>query len=67
MWKIRRPMVTTLGKVVGLFTGIMVTLQSWLLCCAKGRKFILGVIAGIGVILLALFSKVSDTNRQKKP
>ena len=67
MWKIRRPMVSNLGKALGLFNGIMLTLLSWLLCYAKGRKFVLGVIAGIGVILLALFSKVSDTKRQKKP
>jgi hypothetical protein len=58
-------MVSKLGKALGLFNGIMVTLLSWLLWYAKGRKFVLGVIVGIGVILLALFSKVSDTKAQR--
>jgi Na+/proline symporter len=60
-------MTTTLGKIGGFIGGITVTLLSWLQYCAKGRKFVLGgVIAGIAIILLALFSKVSDTKRQKK-
>jgi Mg/Co/Ni transporter MgtE len=63
MWKIRRPMTTALGKLCGLFTGITFTLLSWLRYCYKGRKFVLGIIAGLLVILLTLFSKVSGTKR----
>jgi Na+/proline symporter len=56
------------GKISGIICGIMATLLSWLHYCAKGKKFALGVMAaGIAITLLALFSKVSDTNRQKKP
>jgi hypothetical protein len=66
MWKIRRPMTTTFSKISSLITGIMFTLLSWLLCYAKGRIFVLGVIAGMALILLALFSKVSDTQHQKR-
>jgi Na+/proline symporter len=64
MWEIKRPRTTTLGKIGGFVTGIMVTLLSWLGWCAKGREYVLGVIAGIALILLTLFSKVSDTKRQ---
>ena len=71
MWKIRRPTATTLfGKICGIISVSMATLLSWLHYCAKGRKFALVVcIASIALLLLILFSKVSDTdtNGQKKP
>lgn len=68
MWKIRRPMMmTNLSKISGIIIGIMIILLSWLQYGAKGRKYVLGIIVGIALILLSLFSKVSDTNRRKKP
>ena len=61
-------MTTTLGKISGIICVTMGILLSWLQYCAKGRKFALVVcIASIALLLLILFSKVSDTNHQKKP
>ena len=67
MWKIRRPTTTILGKINGFACGIMVIFFSLLGYCAKGRIYVLGIIAGIALIFLTLFFKVSDTNHQKKP
>jgi hypothetical protein len=66
MWKIRRPVTTTFSKISSLITGIIFTLLSCLLYYAKGRRFARGIMAGIVVVLLALFSKVSDTQHRKK-
>lgn len=63
MWKIRRPITTALNKTLSLVTGIMVTLLSWFLCYAKGKIFVLGIVAGISAVLFALFSKVSEKKR----
>jgi hypothetical protein len=60
-------MTTALSKICAIFVGIMLILVNWFQCAAKGRQYVLGIIAGIALILLALFFKVSDTKRQKKP
>jgi hypothetical protein len=51
-------------KINGIFVGVVFTLLNLLLYDAKGREFVPGVIAGIALILWALYSKVSDTKKR---
>jgi hypothetical protein len=59
-------MLTPFYRALALLNGIILTLLSLLLCYVKEKinvLYVLCVIVGIVLILLALFMKRSDTKR----
>ncbi len=57
---LKRPKISRLSKILGLFIGIFVTTLGSLFFYTGARKYVISIVMGSVLILLSLFCKMDD-------